>query len=94
MKDWRNTLIGTLGGAVVTLTVMFVSTTRIMATQDQLEELATKAEIAAVQQGIKDSMTNQAKSIKPTKIRKEISQLKFSLIGPIREAPAMEPLVM
>ena len=63
MKDWRNTLIGTLGGAVVTLTVMFVSTTRIMATQDQLEELATKAEIAAVQQGIKDSMTNHTRAL-------------------------------
>lgn len=63
MKDWRNTLIGTLMGAIITFTVMFVSTTRVMVTEDQLEDLATKLEITAVQQGIKDSMSNHTRAL-------------------------------
>lgn len=63
MKDWRNTLIGTLSGAVVTLTIMFVSTTRTMVTEDALENLATKSEITIVQNSITNSMSNHTRAL-------------------------------
>lgn len=63
MKDWRNTLIGTLAGAIITFTAMFVSTTRTMVTEDQIKDLATKTEITAVQNGIQNSMSNHTRAL-------------------------------
>lgn len=74
MKDWKNTLIGTLAGAVVTLTVMFVSTTRTMVTEDQLEDLATKTEISIVQESIQNSMSNHTRAIEI--LAKEVHNLR------------------
>ena len=74
MKDWKNTLIGTLAGAVVTLTVMFVSTTRTMVTKDQLEDLATKTEISIVQESIQNSMSNHTRAIES--LAKEVHNLR------------------
>lgn len=74
MKDWRNTLIGTLAGAIITFTVMFVSTTRTMVTDDEIANLATKTEIAVVQQGIKDSMSNHTRALEI--LSKEVHDLR------------------
>lgn len=74
MKDWRNTLVGTLAGALVTFAVMFVSTTRTMVTEDELQNLATKSEITIVQNGIKNSMNNHTRALEI--LAKEVHDLR------------------
>ncbi|KKM05113.1 hypothetical protein LCGC14_1757400 [marine sediment metagenome] len=63
MKDWKNIIISTLAGALVTFTIMFVSTTRIMATQDQLKSLATNSEVALISNNITEALQNHTRAI-------------------------------
>jgi len=74
MKDWRNTLVGTLAGALITFAVMFVSITKGMVTEDELQNLATKSEITIVQNSIRNSMNNHTRALE--NLAKEVHNLR------------------
>ena len=74
MKDWRNTLIGMFASALVTFVVMFVSITRTMVTENELQNLATKSEITIVQESIRNSMTNHTRALES--LAKEVHDLR------------------
>lgn len=74
MKDWRNTVIGTLAGALVTFTIMFVSTTRTMVVESQLESLAPKGEVTLIKDSITRALESHTKAI--DSLAKEVHDLR------------------
>ncbi len=74
MKDWRNTIIGTLAGMLVTFAVMFVSTASAMVTKDEVSGMVTQTEMLVIKESLKNSMDNHTRAIE--NLAKEVHNLR------------------